>query len=311
MVEYIFDRIYLGLEVQQQDQQPPAAAAAAPLSLRQTQPVTFAFLTINVEETKKTYRKRLKLFFDHIGLPGDSLEEQGQAFLNRARGGENEQYWVGDTIMLYLDFHKKRVVTDKEITAGTLKTLYQPIKVFCEMHDLDHNINWRRITRGLPKPRNSSNDRAYTTEEIRKLVKFADHRLRAIVYAMCSSGIRSGAWDGMKWKHVEPKYDKKTKELVAAKLSVYEGEDDEEYYTFMTPEAYNALNDYMDFRKHWNENITPNSPLIRNSWRTVDVKRRGGRKWICGQLSILEISLRLTFFILLIVYLNRIYKVLP
>jgi hypothetical protein len=73
--------------------------------------------------------------------------------------------------MLYLEKHKKRVNTDKEIAAGTLRTLYRPIKVFCEMHDLDQTVHWKRITRGLPKAKDSANDRAYTTIEIQKLVK--------------------------------------------------------------------------------------------------------------------------------------------
>jgi hypothetical protein len=179
--------------------------------------------------------------------------------------------------MLYLEKHKKRVNTDKEIAAGTLRTLYRPIKVFCEMHDLDQTVHWKRITRGLQKAKDSANDRAYTTIEIQKLVKFADQRLRAIVYVTCSTGIRSGAWDGMKWRHVTPKYDKQTGDLIAAKLEVYDN-DGEEYYTFMTPEADNVLKEYMDFRASYGEQITRDSPLIRNSWRTVDIVRGGGEK---------------------------------
>lgn len=54
----------------------------------QKSPVSYAFKFLNSPETQRQYPKRLKLFFDHIGLDiGDSssLEAQGQAFLDKTR----------------------------------------------------------------------------------------------------------------------------------------------------------------------------------------------------------------------------------
>ena len=51
------------------------------------------------------------------------------------------------------------------------------------MNDL--TLNWKRISKGLPKAKNSSNDRA-PIEEIRKLVEYPDRRIKPIVYAMAS-----------------------------------------------------------------------------------------------------------------------------
>lgn len=48
-------------------------------------------------------------------------------------------------------------------------------------------------------------------------------------------------------------------------MIVYAG-DPEEYYTFITPEAYRALADWMKFRKESGEDITPNSCVMRNLW---------------------------------------------
>jgi hypothetical protein len=109
-------------------------------------------------------------------------------------------------------------------------------------------------------------------EEIRKLVEYPDHRIKPIVYTMISSGIRLGAWDFLKWKHVKPKREENTGKLLAAELLVYAGEP-EEYITFISPQAYNALKKYMDFRASYGEQINPNSPIIRNIFRTADVKR--------------------------------------
>jgi hypothetical protein len=66
-------------------------------------------------------------------------------------------------IMIILDFHKERV-RGKELAAGTLKNYYRAAKLFCEMNDLV--LNWKKITRGLPRGRQAANDRAPTIEEI-------------------------------------------------------------------------------------------------------------------------------------------------
>jgi hypothetical protein len=208
-------------------------------------------------------------------LPGRNLEEQGQAFLAKAR--ENQQ-WAEEKILLFLNFHKQRVLR-KELAAGTLKNLCLAIKTFYEAYgDLLPTLNWkRRISKALPRAKSSSNDRAPTQEEIRKLCECPDRRIKPIVYTMCSSGIRLGAWDFLCWKHVSPKTNEKG-EVVAAKLLVYAGEP-EEYYTFITPEAYNVLKEWMDFRASYDEKITAESWVMRNRWQTVDVvKGRGGEK---------------------------------
>jgi hypothetical protein len=53
---------------------------------------------------------------------------------------------------------------------------------------------------------------------------------------MLPSGIHVGAWEELKWKHVTPIKDENDN-IIAAKLLVYPG-DEEEYYTYITSEAY-------------------------------------------------------------------------
>jgi hypothetical protein len=157
--------------------------------------------------------------------------------------------------------HQKERVQSNEIVAGTMLNYYKPVKLFCELNEI--NLNWKKISRGLPRGRKYSSDRAPTVEEIRTLVEYPDRRIKPIVYTMCSSGIRLGAWDYLRWKDVEPitEYG----EVVAAKLVVYEGTDDQ-YVTFITPEAYNSLKQWMEFREKAGEKITGESWLMRNLW---------------------------------------------
>jgi len=158
-----------------------------------------------------------------------------------------------------------------EIAASTLRNFVR--EAFSDSADL--NIPWKKVAKGLPRARQSSNDRAPTIEEIRKVVDYPDRRIRPIVYTMVSSGIRLGAWDYLKWKHVNHITDNEGK-VIAAKLDVY-SDDVEEYYTFITPEAYTALREWMDFRASYGEKITGDSWLMRDLWQTTNMNY--GAKW--------------------------------
>jgi hypothetical protein len=110
----------------------------------------------------------------------------------------------------------------------------------------DIPIPWKKIARGLPKGGKYADDRIPTLEEIRKLMEYPDRRIKGIVNTMASAGIRVGAWDYLQWGHIRPI--ERDGEVIAAKMIVYAGED-EEYFTFISPEAWRALKDYHHFSK--------------------------------------------------------------
>jgi hypothetical protein len=161
-------------------------------------------------------------------------------------------------------------VDKKEITGATVRNYLKSIKLFCEMADIP--ITWKKITRGLPKGRDYADDRVPTIDEIRKLLEYPDRRIKAIVYAMASSGIRLGAWDYLRWGHIRPI--EKDGEVVASKIIVY-AEEDEEYYSFISKEAYHALKDWMKYRDDSGELIDENSWLMRDL-RETRVAQGGG-----------------------------------
>ena len=85
---------------------------------------------------------------------------------------------------------------------------------------------------GIPKGRHAAEDRIPTVDEIKKLLEYHDVRIKSIVLTMISSGIRLGAWDFLKWKHIIQIESDDGKSIMAAKIIVYAGEP-EQYYSFI------------------------------------------------------------------------------
>jgi hypothetical protein len=231
-------------------------------------PLDSFMYALKSSESRRQYPRRLKLFLDFIGLTG-TLNEQATEFLKRSKVDINTEQ---DNLLAFLDFHKERV-RRKELASGTVKNYYRAVKLFCEMNDL--SLNWKKISRGLPRVKKSSSDRAPTLEELRKMMEYPDRRIKSIVCSMTSGGFRLGAWDYLRWKHVIPASNNKG-EIIAAKVIIY-AEEEDEYFTFVTPEAYSALKDWMDFRTSYGEKITGDSWLMRDLWQTTN--QNYGARW--------------------------------
>jgi integrase len=121
-------------------------------------------------------------------------------------------------------------------------------------------IFWDIISHSVPRVKKHANDRIPTVEEIKKLIEYPDRRIKPIVLLSVSTGVRVGAGDYMKWKHITP-LKNENGDIIAAKLLVYPNEP-EEYFTFMTSEAYNAVKEWMDFRASFGEEIIGESWIL-------------------------------------------------
>jgi hypothetical protein len=206
-------------------------------------PLSVFMYALKAPETKRQWPRRLKVFLDFLKLDGTTIKEKARQFMIKARLNPG---WAQDNLMKFIAFQIERARRN-EISETTISNYYKATKLFCEMNDL--SLSWKRIRRGILQGR-----RAPTMEEIQKLVEYPDRRIKAIIYTMTSSGIRIGAWDYLQWKHVTP-LSNQNEDIIAAKLIIYPG-DHEQYYTFITPEAYNALKEWMDFRAGYGEKIT-------------------------------------------------------
>lgn len=235
------------------------------MSVSESEPLENFLYAIKSPITKDRYQRRLRDFFGFLELDGD-LATQAKSFVNLAH--QNGKSWVFANAMKFLSFHKERAERG-EISDATVRNYYKPLKLFLEMNDLE--LSWKKIARGLPRGRRHAADRAPTLAEIQKLVEYPDRRIKSIVFTMCSSAIRLGAWDYLKWRDITPI--KQENKIVAARLIVYDGDEDQ-YQTFISPEAYFELKKWMDFRKDSGEEISGDSWLVRDLW-DIEKNSRG------------------------------------
>jgi integrase len=125
-------------------------------------------------------------------------------------------------------------------------------------------LNRKKINMYLGEFIRKQKDRAYTTEEIHKLLDFCDERSKALVLLLASTGVRIGSVPGLKLKHLS-----KIVEYQLYKIVIYEGTK-EEYYCFTTPEAATAIDTYLNYRTRLGEKLTDNSPLFREQFDIND-----------------------------------------
>jgi len=150
-------------------------------------------------------------------------------------------------------------VRNGEITAGSCVVSLPPVKLFCEMNDI--MLNWRKVNKLLPHGNDNAADEAYTREQIKKMLEYSDLRARIPILFMASSGMRLGGFQGLTDGCIKPIYDEKTDKLLAAHVIVYKGTEDE-YDTFISPEAFHAYEEYRNLRIKFGERITKNSPIL-------------------------------------------------
>lgn len=94
---------------------------------------------------------------------------------------------------------------------------------------------------------------------------------------MSSCGMSVEAWEYLRWGHIQPQ--ERDGKIVAAKMYVNVGKRStrkrRQYYTYITPEAYFAVKEWMDYRA-CGEKITKESLIIRDTWQTTNISHSKG-----------------------------------
>jgi integrase len=149
----------------------------------------------------------------------------------------------------------------KKIAPATLATYVAAVRKFMAMNDVV--LNWEKIHSFEPESVKVSEDRPYNHEEIKAMLEHANERNRAVILLMSSTGIRLGALPELRVKDLEPinKYN-------IFKIWVYAKSRKSRYFTFCTPEARQAIESYLNWRKRLGEKITQESLLFRSDFNT-------------------------------------------
>ena len=195
--------------------------------------------TIKSKASKITYRNNLQQFMRFLGItdPEELLK------IN-----------VEESIKNYI------VTMRDKVSSATLHNRVASIYHFYDMNDVV--INKTKLSKFKGEFKRVKKDRAYTHQEIGKLLEIADLRMKVCILLMACAGLRKGAICDLKFKNLQDN-----------KLTVYENAK-EEYFTFVTPECLKYINEYKEYRKRCHEEITPESFLIRNHFDDYTISKK-------------------------------------
>jgi integrase len=220
--------------------------------------ITIFRASIRSKYTLDPYERRLIAFLSDVGMRCD--EFVGLAKTNPV---------AVEKMIIDFVLKEKHRLEQGSIATSTIGNKLKPIKLLLEMNDAI-GLNWKKIKRLLPGVRRFALDRIPTMDEIRKIIEHSDVRGKALTLVLCSSGIREGAIESLTVRNLKPVKIDATDAggggRTLGKLIVYEGEVAEEYVTFITPEAYEAVQSYLEWRRQHGETITDDSPLFRDKF---------------------------------------------
>lgn len=232
---------------------------------------------IRSRETLEKYERTLKWlltnFLEDI-LEGSFEERVSQLVKN----GRERPDWVRDLLLNISKKLRERTRLPKNdddyLSPNSFDNYFKPLKKLFDMNDIV--LSWKRVYATFPEIGNNTDGRGWTRDEIQKMLKFANDPMdRTLVLIAASSGIRVGGFN-LDWEDVKPIYlldEKLTMDLlesevgkarlVCAALKIYKGSK-EEYGAFITPEAYETLQDH---RKEWIREVRrepkPTDPIFK------------------------------------------------
>ena len=189
--------------------------------------------TIKSEATLRTYQIHLRKLLEYSKIKDyDSLITL-------------KPKQIQDLLEDYLLFLRKK------LSGNSIPSIFSCYQSFFSYH-VD-GVNFKRIKRMFPAKEIQSGKEAYTTNQVRSLIdNTVSRKIKAIIHFMASSGVRVGALHELRLKHIEDMPNECKSVLVYADTI-------SEYTTFITPECYQAIEDYLTYRKRKGELITKDS----------------------------------------------------
>lgn len=201
------------------------------------------------KSTKKAYSIHLSLFCRFCALTPDQLIKLESGKLK--------------TMLLNYIINLKKIAKQNatkpklgSLSVNSVKYYVTGIQSFLEFHEIV--LPWKKIAKFYPEDVTNSY-RAYTKEEIAKLLSLADLRDRSIILLMAASGVRVGAIPSLRISSLL-----RLDEGVGF-LTVYPGTK-HSYVTLVSSEFLATIEEYLNFRRRRGEHIVTESPLIRDKF---------------------------------------------
>ena len=158
-----------------------------------------------------------------------------------------------DLVIDYIIYLKKTV------SPNSVRTMLGGVRHFFVMNEV--MLHWEFIQKLYPVTVKKQGYKAWSTEDVKKMLDATKSlRNRAIIHFMASTGVRIGAFDGLVMEHLTDLEDG------CKAVLIYPGTNDE-YYTFLTPEASSILDEYLEKRSIDGERIGKDSPVFRQIYQ--------------------------------------------
>jgi integrase len=147
-----------------------------------------------------------------------------------------------------------RMKEEENLSTSSTGLLLASLTHFFSINDVV--LNRKKIYKFVGERENKFEYRSYTHDEISRLLSLLDERGKAAVLLLASTGMRVGGLVEIRLKHLQKwKIDDPGIRHVY-KIIVYARSSRHRYITFCSPEAAEAIDDYLEMRKRHGENLT-------------------------------------------------------
>ena len=196
--------------------------------------------SVKSQATYKVYKGYLDHFMKWSGYPKEKYDMLSD------ESNDKVQKMIEDYIM------SETSDPTKSPNSGAVRVF--ALKAFFEINDTE--VKWKKILRLLPQKVKRTGKLAYTTKDVQDMLSVAKNiRTRALILFLASTGVRVGAINGLRMKHV------KDMPHGCKAFCIYEGSV-EEYWTFCSPECSAELEKYWAKREQGGEVFTPETPVF-------------------------------------------------
>jgi len=181
------------------------------------------------ENSVNTYSRSLERFLDYVGFSAEELAEKVQ----------NGTFNVVDSLNRWLDD-----LNAHDTAPRTQHVYFQAVKKFVEVTVPDAQVKWKLVE--LPKTWSVEEDRPPTKQELKDVLNHGTLKDRALILLAVSSGMREGTLAELQTGDID--FDA-FEDVAVIKVRPEAAKQRVGYVAFATPEAKNALKQYLELRK--------------------------------------------------------------